>query len=143
MATRAVVYFHHKDEYENGLEYTMKLYHHRDGDLDWLGQNLNTIFSDFKKEYESNNSWSLRPLFKAIWDEGWFEMTPYTHSDTEYVYHVYYEDLRDIGALDGKVFNFRIYFQKAGDHKWIWWEPMTIYSINWKIDERFLDSNKW
>lgn len=131
MSTRAVVYFHHKGEKECGLNYTMKLYHHRDGYLDGLGVDLNKIFSDFKKEYESNNSGSQRALFQAIGEEGWFEMTPRYHSDTEFVYHVYYEDARELWK--SKEFNFKIYFQKCGDHEWIWEEPKELFSDNWEL----------
>lgn len=56
MATRAVVYFHHNAEKDSNLNYTMKLYHHRDGYPEYLGSKLNDIFSEFKKTYESNNS---------------------------------------------------------------------------------------
>ncbi len=133
MSTRAVVYFHHKGEKECGLNYTMKLYHHRDGYLDGLGVDLNKIFSDFKKEYESNNSGSQRALFQAIGEEGWFEMTPRYHSDTEFVYHVYFDDEWDIFKEGSKQFNFQIYFQKDGDHEWIWEEPKELFSNNWEL----------
>lgn len=135
MSTRAVVYFHHKNEKECNLNYTMKLYHHRDGYLDWLGKALNTIFKTFKKTYENNNSGSLRELFNLLAKEGWFEMTPYYHSDTEYIYHVYYED-----EWSGeKQFNFKILFQRDIDHEWVWDEPMETFSDNWEIEERFLN----
>ena len=142
MSTRAVVYFHHKDEKECGLNYTMKLYHHRDGYLEGLGVDLNKIFSDFKKDYESNNSGSMRALFKALWEEGWFEMTPRYHSDTEYVYHVYFNDEWDILKEGSKQFNFKIYFQKDGDHEGIWKEPMSLFSDNWKLNDYFISEEE-
>ena len=141
MSTRAVVYIHHRDEKECGLNYTMKLYHHRDGYLEGLGLNLNKIFKDFKEFYESNNSGSQRELFKGLWDEWGFEITPYYHSDTEFVYHVYYNDERDLLKPNSKEFNFKIYFQKDWDHEDIWKEPMTLFSDNWKINELFIPND--
>lgn len=139
MSTRAVVYFHHKDEKECGLNYTMKLYHHWDGYLEWLGEGLNAIFKAFKKTYESNNSGSQRDLFNMLGEEGGFEMTPYYHSDTEYIYHVYYEDKRELWEENGKKFDFRIYFQEDGDHEWVWDEPMKLFSDNGEVDKSLLN----
>lgn len=136
MSTRAVVYFHQKGEKDNGLNYTMKLYHHWDWYLDGLWLNLNTIFSEFKKEYESNNSGSQRELFKAIWDEGWFEMTCWYHSDTEFIYHVYFEDKWDLISWP-KVFDFKIFYQEGEDHEWVWDEPMHPFSDNGELQVSF------
>ena len=137
MSTRAVVYFHKKGEEENNMKYTMKLYHHWDGYLEYLWDNLNKIFMNFKKTYESNNCWSMRELFKAIWDEDGFEMTCWYHSDTEYVYHVYFEDERDLIKGDKK-FNFKIYYQRDGDYEGIWDDPKHLYSDNWEINPRLI-----
>ena len=138
MSTRAIVYFHHEGEKEEKLNYTAKLYHHRDGYLEGLGMDLNKIFKDFKKFYEKNNSGSQRELFKGLWDEWGFELTPYYHSDTEFVYHVYYNDERNIMEPNSKKFNFKIYFQRDWDHEGIWDEPMTLFSDNWKLNEHFI-----
>ena len=140
MSTRAVVYFHHKSEKDSNLNYTMKLYHHWDWYLDWLWLNLNTIFSEWKKEYEdpNNNSWSQRGLFQKIAEEWWFEMTCRYHSDTDYVYHVYFSDVWDIMKSDWKKFSYMIYFQKDWDHEWIRDEPMTLLSDNWILNKKFI-----
>jgi hypothetical protein len=66
MSTRAVVYFHHKEEKDCDLNYTMKLYHHRDWYPEYLGKQLNDIFPKFKEMYESSNSWDQRDLFALI-----------------------------------------------------------------------------
>ena len=136
MATRAVVYFHHNDEKANWLNYTMKLYHHRDWYLDWLWINLNDIFSSWKKEYEDpkNVSWSQRGLLQKIAEEWWFEMTCRYHMDTEYIYHVYFGEGR---WLDNK-FDFKIYYQNDDDHEWVRNENMILFSDNWKIDKQFI-----
>lgn len=117
MSTRAVVYFHHKDEKKNNLNYTMKLYHHRDGYPEYLWEKLKKIFKDFKDEYENNNSGSMRSLFSALGKEEWFEMTYWYHSDAEYVYHIYYEDERGFGEWEKK-FNFKICIQQSDDYEW-------------------------
>lgn len=118
MSTRAVVYFHHNAEKDSNLNYTMKLYHHYDWYPEYLGSRLNDIFSKFKKMYESSNSWDQRDLFALIAQEWWFEMTPRYHSDTDYVYHVYFDNKREKPWYTKK-FNYEIYFQRDGDHEWI------------------------
>lgn len=127
MSTRAVVYLHHKEEKENGLNYTMKLYHHRDGYPEYLGQKLNEIFSEFKKEYESNNSGSLCKLLTLIWDEEWFQPTCWYHADAEYVYHVYYEDVWNLANASEKKFKYEIAIQMGDDHEGCWDEKMDIF----------------
>ena len=129
MATRAVVYFHHNAEKDSNLNYTMKLYHHRDGYPEYLGSKLNDIFSQFKEMYESSNSWDQRDLFALIAQEGGFEMTPRYHSDTDYVYHVYFDNKRESPNYTKK-FNYEIYFQRDWDHEWIRDEDMKLLYKN-------------
>ena len=125
MSTRAVVYFHHNAEKDSNLNYTMKLYHHRDGYPEYLGKQLNDIFSQFKEKYESSNSWDMRDLFALIAQEWWFEMTPRYHTDTDYVYHVYFDNKRETPNYTKK-FNYKIYMQEDGDHEWIRDEDMEL-----------------
>ena len=125
MSTRAVVYFHHNAEKDSNLNYTMKLYHHRDGYPEYLWENLNNIFSQFKDMYEQSNNWSYRELFTLIAQEWWFEMTPWYHSDTDYVYHVYFDSKREEPNYTKK-FNYKIYTQEDWDHEWIRDEKMKL-----------------
>ena len=118
MSTRAVVYFHQHAEKDSNLNYTMKLYHHYDGYPEYLWEKLDEIFSKFKEMYEGSNSWTYRELFNLIAKEWWFEMTPYYHSDTDYVYHVYYDNIREKPSYTKK-FNYEIYMQEDADHEWI------------------------
>jgi hypothetical protein len=79
--------------------------------------------------YESSNCWSQRDLFALIAWEWGFEMTPWYHTDTDYVYHVYYEDKREKPSYKQK-FDYEIYFQRDRDHEWIRDEDMKLLYKN-------------
>jgi hypothetical protein len=92
MSTRAVVYLHKPDEKKCGKDYTMKLYHHWDWYPGGLWKDLADILKEFKKGKDWDNNYSDRDFFNALVKEWGFEPTCYDHWDTEYIYHITYEN---------------------------------------------------
>lgn len=77
MSTRATVYIHWSDG-----EMDIKLYHHFDGYVSYLGENLDKALRKWSKPSNKKN---LLERILEIWG---FEQARPLHMDAEYVYHV-------------------------------------------------------
>ena len=132
MSTRAVVYVHFKDEDKADLPYTMKLYHHYDGYIDWLWASLDEILLKFKGIWEGNNCGSLRDLFSLLAQEWGFEPTCWFHWDTEYIYHVYINPMWN----GDKRFDYQLCVQVGEDTKEKWDKDKVVVSEDWNFHKK-------
>ena len=88
MSTRATLYIHWHD-----WEMDVKLYHHRDGYVEYLGRELEKALEKWRKWVNRMLKWKWfnnHTLIQCIADIGWFELARPSHWDAEYVYHVNY-----------------------------------------------------
>ena len=89
MSTRATVYIHWHDD-----EMDIKLYHHRDGYVDYLWVQLEKALEKRRKwmnQMVKWKNWNAPTLIKCIADIWWFEQAWPIHWDVEYVYHINYD----------------------------------------------------
>lgn len=84
MSTRACIIIHKPGVYTPKGAQLVKLYNHCDGYLEGLGINLIRGFRDYKRLGIKE---SIRKA--DYFHQNRFEITPYTHGDTEFLYHVY------------------------------------------------------
>lgn len=86
MSTRATVYIHWHD-----WEMDIKLYHHWDGYVDYLGVQLEKALEKRRKWKMKDEYWDKsKNLIECIASVWWFEQAFPIHWDVEYVYHIYY-----------------------------------------------------
>lgn len=126
MSTRATVYIHWHDD-----EMDIKLYHHRDGYVDYLWVQLEKALEKRRKGMNQMvkwKNWKAPTLIKCIADIGGFEQAWPIHWDVEYVYHIHY------WINDRKAW-YDLYCQA-----WMqYWEdnilarPQTLICSNWDV----------
>lgn len=90
MSTRATVYIH-------GMEWEqdIKLYHHRDWYIEYLGVKLENALEKRRKNLNKSMKncffWSNKTLIQCVAEIWWFEQARPLHWDVEYVYHINYD----------------------------------------------------
>lgn len=85
--TNSVTFIHKKHVTTPMGDYVCKLYRHRDGYVKGgLGDELVNAFKDKTDKYGRLGELKI---FQAIASIGSYEFTERTHSDAEYVYHIY------------------------------------------------------
>lgn len=88
MSTRATVYIHWWND-----ELDIKLYHHRDGYVEYLGCELEKALEKWRKWVNRMLKWKWwnnSTLIQCIANIGWFEQARPCHWDAEYIYYVNY-----------------------------------------------------
>lgn len=86
MSTRACIIIHKPGVYTPKGAQLVKIYNHYDGYPEWLGVNLIRGFRNYSRERDIK--YCIR---KADYlHQNKFEITPYIHGDTEFLYHVYF-----------------------------------------------------
>lgn len=90
MSTRATVYIHWYDS--DMLD--IKLYHHWDWYVEYLGVELEKALEKWRKWYNRYNKnwykWRYKTLIECIASIGGFEPAYPIHGDVEYIYHINY-----------------------------------------------------
>ena len=127
MSTRATLYIHW---YNDSDLLDIKLYHHRDWYVEYLGVMLEKALEKRRKNLNKSMKnwyfWWKKTLLNCITEIWWFEQAYPIHWDVEYVYHVNY-DIYDRNA------RYELYCQS-------WWEygeekilkrQKTLLSKNW------------
>lgn len=91
MSTRATLYIHWNDS--DLLD--IKLYHHRDGYVEYLGVMLEKALEkrrkNLNKAMKNGNFWSNKTLLACITEIWGFEQAYPIHGDVEYIYHINYD----------------------------------------------------
>jgi hypothetical protein len=94
MSTRATLYIHWNDS--DLLD--IKLYHHWDGYVEYLGVELEKALEkrrkSLNKAMKTGSYWNKKTLLACITEIWWFEQAYPLHGDIEYIYHVNY-DIQD------------------------------------------------
>ena len=94
MSTRATVYIHW---YNDNDLMDIKLYHHRDGYVEYLGAELEKALEKRRKNLNKSMKTGFygnkKTLLQCICEIGGFEQAYPIHWDAEYVYHVNYDIL--------------------------------------------------
>ena len=89
MSTRATVYIKWTD-----WEQDIKLYHHRDWYVEYLGVKLEQALEKWRKNLnramKNCHFGSNKTLIQCVADIGWFEQAYPLHWDVEYVYQINY-----------------------------------------------------
>lgn len=86
MSTRATVYIHW---YDDSL-LDIKLYHHWDWYVDYLGEMLDKALQKWRK-WIKKDVLRAKTLLENVIKIWWFEQAWDCHWDVEYIYHVYYD----------------------------------------------------
>ena len=108
MSTRATLYIHWNDS--DLLD--IKLYHHRDGYVEYLGVMLEKALEkrrkNLNKAMKNCNFWSNKTLLACITEIWGFEQAYPIHGDVEYIYHINYD-------IQNKKARYELFCQS-------WWE---------------------
>lgn len=95
MSTRATLYIHW---YNDSDLLDIKLYHHRDWYVEYLGVELEKALEKWRKNLnkamKTGSYWNKKTLLNCITEIWWFEQAYPLHWDVEYIYHINY-DIQD------------------------------------------------
>lgn len=135
MSTRATVYLHRPDE-----ENVLKLYHHRDWYVEYLGVKLDNALKSRKRQVEKNDykkPWNILKNIVNIWG---FEPTKYIHWDVEYVYHITYTVNNEYIDWKHKVVaSYILDWQAWYDENEILKKTKVLLSCKWKRGDKKLN----
>lgn len=148
MSTRATVYIHW---YDSDL-LDIKLYHHRDWYVEYLGVELGKALEKRRKNLNRNmkngNFWWRKTLLACITEIWWFEQAYPIHWDVEYIYHINY-DIQDRKARYELFCQswWEYWEEKLLKHKKVllamnWYNRRMNKKLNWKQAEIEL-GNRW
>lgn len=149
MSTRATLYIHW---YNDSDLLDIKLYHHRDWYVEYLGVELEKALEKWRKNLnkamKTGSYWNKKTLLACITEIWWFEQAYPIHWDVEYIYHVNY-DIQDRKA------RYELFCQswmeyweeKLLKHKKVllamnWYNRRMNKKLNWKQAEIDL-WNRW
>lgn len=149
MSTRATLYIHW---YNDSDLLDIKLYHHRDWYVEYLGVELEKALEKWRKNLnkamKTGSYWNKKTLLACITEIWWFEQAYPLHWDIEYIYHINY-DIYDRNA------RYELYCQsgmeygeeKLMKHKKVllaknWFPKWFNKKLNWKQAEIEL-GNRW
>ena len=149
MSTRATLYIHW---YNDSDLLDIKLYHHRDWYVEYLGVELEKALEKWRKNLnkamKTGSYWNKKTLLNCITEIWWFEQAYPIHWDVEYIYHVNYD------IYDGNA-RYELYCQsgmeygeeKLMKHKKVllaknWFPKWFNKKLNWKQAEIEL-GNRW
>jgi hypothetical protein len=149
MSTRATLYIHW---YNDSDLLDIKLYHHRDWYVEYLGVMLEKALEkrrkNLNKAMKTGSYWNKKTLLACITEIWWFEQAFPLHWDVEYIYHVNY-DIQDRKARYELFCQswWEYWEEKLLKHKKVllamnWYNKRMNKKLNWKQAEIDL-WNRW
>jgi hypothetical protein len=158
MSTRATLYIHW---YNDSDLLDIKLYHHRDWYVEYLGVELEKALEKWRKNLnkamKTGSYWNKKTLLNCITEIWWFEQAYPLHWDVEYIYHINY-DIQDRKARyelycqsgmeyweekllkHKKVLLAKNWFPKWFNKKLDWKQAEIELGNRWKFIDWYLDS---